>query len=179
MTDIESNWPYETIVPKDGDAVYDLLVAIETELDRIDVQADELQEQRFINTATTEELRKLAAEVGVTKETNESEERFRFRAKLAKAVARCDGTFPKFAQVLRLIFGEDAQQITVSAPAGEPVVKLTIPSELINDIPLTLAELEAELLNALPASDGLEVISDDTWLLGESGSQGLGEGGLS
>lgn len=178
MTDIESNWPYTQIVPEDDEALHDVLVAIENELDRIDVQADELMEQRFIDTATTQELRKLAAEVGVSRETNESTARFRFRATVAKAITRSDGTIPDVAQVLRLIFGEDVNKITLEPVTGDPVIRIRVQSVLIDDLPVTQSELETILLDAIPMGDSFEVITDDAFILGESGAQGLGSGEL-
>lgn len=175
---VHDNWPFETIVPYEDEALYDLIVAYETQLDRVDVQADELMEQRFIDTATTRELEKLAAEVGVNRETNESEERFRFRTKIAKAVTRSTGTIDSFATVLYTIFDDDVSEISIDTPPDEPVVQLIMPSDLVDQIPLTLNELEDELIEIIPTADGLEIITDDMWLLGESGSQGVGEGEL-
>jgi hypothetical protein len=176
--DIEDNWPYDTITPREQGAIYDLLVALETQLDRLDVQLDELQEQRFIETATTYELEKLAAEVGTQRETGESDERLRFRTAIAKAVTRSDGTIDDIAAVLYVIFGDDVQNINIEASSSEPVVQLYMPSTLVEDVPLTLSELEHELENITPVGDGLQIVTDDTFRFGESDDQGLGRGEL-
>jgi hypothetical protein len=176
--DIEDNWPYDTITPHEDEALYDLLVAMETQLDRVDVQADELQEQRFLETATSHELEKLAAEVSTPRQTNEDDERLRFRALIAKAVTRSDGTIDDLGAVLHVIFGDDATNISVDAADSEPVLRLTIPSSLVDNTPLTVSELESELTDIIAVGDRLEIFTDETFLLGESGSQGIGEGKL-
>lgn len=179
MADVPSNWPFENIGLEEDEAVYDLLKAGEGQLDRIDVQLDELQEQRLLDTATSRELEKLAGEVGVLRQTGESDERLRFRALIGKAVTRSDGTVPDIAQLLVVLFGEEAtQRVSISAAADTPTVQIEIPSDVLDDCPLTRSELENELGPIVPASDDLTVLSSDTWRLGESGAQGLGEGGL-
>jgi hypothetical protein len=175
---VEDNWPFESIVPNEDEAIYDLLVAYETQLDRVDVQADELMEQRFLDKATTDELEKLANEVGTVRETNEDDERLRFRARVSKAATRSDGTTRSFAEVLYAVFGEDVKDFTIDTVSGEPVVRITMPSDVTDAMPITVSELENELLDIIPTADGLEIITDDVWLLGESGSQGIGEGEL-
>jgi len=176
--DIEENWPYDTVTPHDSEAVYDILTAYEGQLDRIDVQADELHDQRFLQTATTRELEKLAAEVGVQRETGEGDDRLRFRALIGKAVTRSSGTIEDIGIVLHVLFSGDATNIEISVVEDQPVLRLTIPTNLIDDTPLTTTELETELSAILPVGDSLSILTDDTWLLGESGSQGLGEGKL-
>lgn len=179
MADIESNWPFDSIVPTDDGAVQDVLIAFETQLDRIDVQADELDEQRFLQTATTYELEKLADEVGVARETGESDERLQFRATLAKAVSRSGGTIQDIGQLLVVLFGEDnVTRIGISAPNDAPVIELDIPSDILDECPLSRSELEDEIGQVVPVGDRVDIVPTDTFTLGESGSKGIGEGGL-
>jgi hypothetical protein len=178
MADVLSNWPFNSIVPDDDEPLYDILVAMEEELDRIDVQADELMEQRFLDTATTKELDKLSREVGVTRRTGENDTSLQYRAQLAKSISSSKGTTPQFAQTLELAFGDDVDNVNITTPTAAPQITLEIPEVLINDIPLTRAELEDELNDAVPAGDSVSIVSSDTFILGESGSQGIGEGEL-
>jgi hypothetical protein len=177
--DLTEQWPYETIGIDDDEAIADVLRALQTELDELDGEIQNLRDQRFVDTATGPELEKLGAEVGVVPETGESEDRYRYRVRLGKAIADSDGTLPTFAQILHVALGEDATSVSLAPVTDEPAVQLSIPSDVINDLPVTQSELEGILVDALPDSDGLNIITDDTWLLGESGSQGLGKGGLS
>lgn len=164
--------------PDTSEALYDLLVACATELDGVDAELDVLYDQRFLQTATDEELEKLAAEVTTQRETGELDDRLRFRALISKAVTRSDGTLDDIGAVLYVLFGERTKNITVSAAPDKPILRLTLPTELINDIPLSASELESELRNIIAVSDSLEIFTDETFVLGESGSQGIGEGKL-
>jgi len=177
MPSIEDNWPYDTIVPTDDGAISDILQAIETELDRIDVEIDELYEQRFLATATTNELQKLAGEVGVQRQTNESDERLRFRAQIAKAVIQSSENIYAMGQLFKILFGADASRITVTSVTSEPVVDIVIPSDLIDDIPLTKTELEAELNELVPSGDGIQIQTEDTFTFtGETTGAGFNDG---
>jgi hypothetical protein len=182
--DIVGNWPYDQIVPDEGEAIYDLLISFEHSLDHVSNEVQNLKRERFLDTASNEELEKLAAEVGITRQTNEDDERLRLRAVIARASTRSDGTVKSegtvfgLAEMLYVIFGDQTKEMQISSPGDHPVVQIEMPSDLIDEIPLTIAELEDALVDIIPAGDALEIITTDTWLLGESGSQGIGEGEL-
>ena len=176
MTSIEDNWPYEKVRPRNG-AAYDILQTIETEYDRIDVEADELLEQRFIESATGRELEKLAREVGVIRQTGESDERFRFRTLIAKAVTRSSRDITEFAQLLELLFGDLVSTVSLSGADDKPVVIMTVSDIIIDTIPVTKEVLEDLLSQVLPSSDSLEIVLDDTFAFaGETNAGGFNEG---
>ncbi len=176
--EIIENWPNEIIRPEDGEAVYDILRAIQGELDYIDSETDTLRDERFIDTASGQELEKLASEVGIVQQTGESEEHFRERAMVAKSLSRSDGTLPDIADVLYSLFGEDAQNISVTTGVGSPSGVIEIPDALFDDIEMSDAELELMLEDAVPTGDTLTVVVGETLKLGETGGRGLGEGKL-
>ena len=169
-----AEWPFETVVPEDGEAVHDGLTVIGTRLDTIDDDIEWLDKQRRVQTATGEELEKLATEVGIKRQQGETDERLRFRTLIAKASTRSDGTFDDIAQVLFVLFGDDVSKISLDAKPGEPTTLLSLPESLINDIPLTETEFATALDDILPISDPIEVYTDDTLIFGQSGSQGFG-----
>jgi hypothetical protein len=172
-------WEYDFQEISEGEPFYEYLGAYVTELHQIDVFIDELYEQRFIDTATNRELEKLAASVGITRQANEDDEELRFRAKLRKAVAASDGTPEDIETIMQLAFGEETlEDIEVLHSAGAPVTQFRVPSPSLDDIPLSRADFESEVERAFPAGYGVEIVESDTWLLGESGNQGLGEGAL-
>lgn len=176
--DILDNWPFDEIVPSYDEAVWDFIAAYATQLKSTTVKADKLYEQRFLDSATGRQLELLAAEVGVVRETNESDESLRLRAQLRKALSNSNGTVDDLARLLQIAFGDDTSKISVGMDADEPIVELTIPSALIDDLPITRSRLQAILQDSLPGSDGLTILTDDTFAFGQSGSQGLGKGGL-
>lgn len=168
------NWPYEQIYPQQDEAIYDLLVAIETAFDQIDDDITYLHEQRLLQTATDRELEKLAAEVGITRETGESDEQLRFRTLIAKTSTRSNGTFEDLVGILYVLFEDDVSNISISAVDDEPTIHLEMPLGMIDDTPLTRLELSDALTDTIPLNDNITILTDDTLILGESGSRGLG-----
>lgn len=172
-------WPYGFQHIGSDDDLYDYLGAYATELQQIDVFIDELYEERFLESATGRELEKLAGEVGVTREEGETDDSLRYRALLRKAVAASSGTPSDIEGILRVAFDEETlDEIGVSHSPGNPVTQFIIPGTKIDAIPISRSRLESELEAAFPAGYGVVVARGDSWLLGESGSQGLGQGGL-
>lgn len=177
--DLVENWPYGFQYIGEQNPLYDYLSVHATELSRVDAFIDELYEQRFVQTATGAELDTLGAAVGVSRQATESDERLRFRITLAKAVAASNGTASDIQAILREAFGADADEIITRRVSGKPVVQFEIPVPLIEDLPLTVGAFETQLEQAFPCGYGVDVIRGDTFLLGESGDQGLGAGKLS
>lgn len=172
-------WPYGFQHIGEHDPLFDYLSGYASELQQIDVFIDELYEQRFLESATGHELEKLAGEVGVTRDDGETDESLRYRARLRKAVAASDGTPSDIEVILQIAFSEETLgEINVTHSPGAPVTQFNIPGNEIDNIPISRAEFESELERAFPAGYGVVVARSDTWLLGESGAQGVGNGGL-
>jgi hypothetical protein len=177
MADIQRQWPFEQIRPTDNEAITDIIGAVEAELDAFDVDIQQLLDERSLDTASGPQLELLAAEVGVARETNETDERLRLRAKLRKAQSNSRSTVGDLAQILAIVF-DTTEDITVSVVNDAPVITLTVPSALLDDVPIDRVRLESILADGIPTSDGLQIITDDVFRFGESGQQGIGEGEL-
>lgn len=178
-TDVIRNWPYAFQEISSGDPLYEYVGAYTTELTAIDDTVEELYNQRFIESATGRELEKIGAEIGITRQSGETDDDFRFRTLLRKVIAASDGTADNIEKVLDVAFGEDALEgISVTAEPSLPVTNFNIPSNYLNDIPMTQTEFEDELERAFPAGHGVNVTEGTVWYLGESGAEGLGQGGL-
>lgn len=175
---LRAEWPFDRVTPEPNTATDDLLRAVSNELTYEHDEIQRVRKQRFVDTATGAELVKLGAEIGVSPQANESEERFQLRVLVAKAVSGSNGTLPTLARVLYVIFDDNTDRCSVSIEPNDPVVQLTVPTAQLDKIPFTKLELESNLQPVLPAGDKLQIITDETWILGESGSQGLGNGGL-
>jgi len=175
LTTIIEQWPTAALYPHETEAIYDVLVALASSLDTYDDDVQAVLNQHFLDTATGRELDKLAAEVGVQRQTGESDERLRFRAIIQKVSTRSRGTFEDIAQTMVALFGaEDANTIELVATSTGPILEVRMPRSLLNDTPLTRAEFEDALSDVVPAGDSVEVLTDDLLILGESGDQGLG-----
>lgn len=177
--DVATNWPYESQPVSKSTPLYEYLSVYATELGRLDDSFNELYEQQFVDTATGEELEKLGAKLGVERTVGESESAYRFRVGLGKLIAASNGTAPDIRSILEGAFGKNALDgIEVTPVAGEPVTNIEIPSAVIDDSPFTVGEFEMSLEDAFPCGHGVRVRRGDTFLFGESGDQGLGDGEL-
>jgi hypothetical protein len=155
------NWPFDVVRPFERGAIYDLLWTYDGQLNRLDEEITEVNKQKFIDTATGRSLDYLAGEVGVIRETGEDDERLRFRTQIAKAIPQSTTDVLSFAELMRVLFGEDATNISLTTPSDEPVVILIIPDSTINEIPLTRQELEDELQQVVPSGDNIIVQRTD------------------
>jgi len=181
--DVVDRWPYGFQAIPDGEPLYEYLSVFSSELKRLNTDIQSLADERFIETATGQELERLGAEVGVTRRGGESDDSLRLRVQIGKAVAASNGTAEDIRTILAIVFDQsDLESITVSHVAGAPVLSFQIPTSLINDIPLTATELEAELREAVPAGSDVTVITDDVFtFVGENDTApsyagGFGEG---
>lgn len=178
--ELQDYWPFREIYPDTGDALYDVFTAIEYLLDYLYVYIDELYDQRFLGTATNQELTKLAAEIGVSSFENETEDELRSRAKLAKGTSRSRGTWNDIVELLRLAFDTDnLSGITIREVSGEPTTELLIEESLFDSVPINQGTLADELQTAVPVSDDIQVVSSNAFRFDQSGSTGLSNGKLS
>lgn len=178
-TDVANKWPYEFQDLTTGTDINDLLTAFANEYQYFDVIIDDLYENMFLETAVGHELEALAAELGVGRREGETDDTLRYRARLARVVAASNGNAKEIATVVQTTFpGKDISVIDVTHTTGAPVIQFAVPQTYIDDIPLTQTEVETELATAFPCGTNVTLVTSDTFLFGESGSQGLGNGEL-
>jgi hypothetical protein len=171
------NWPFDEVRPFERGAVYDLLWTYDGQLNKLDQEITEVNKQKFIDTATGRSLDYLAEEVGVIRETGESDERLRFRTQIAKAIPQSTTDILSFAELLRVLFGEDATNISLTTQTDDPVVVLTIPESTINEVPLTRQELENEFQQVVPSGDNVIIQQKGQFSFeGSAFGKGFGEG---
>lgn len=177
--DVVNGWPYDFQSITDTDPLYDYLGIYATAVSEIDSHVNDVYDQRYLDTATGPELANLGAAVGVTREAGESDERFRFRITLAKTAAASDGTAEDIAAIFTQAFDEETLAATTfTRQATQPVVDVRIPAPGLASIPLSDTAFESLLEDAFPCGYGVRIIPSGTFLLGESGDRGLGEGKL-
>jgi hypothetical protein len=149
----------------------------DNQLNRLDQEITEVKKQAFIDTATGRSLDYLAGEVGVIRETGESDERLRFRTQIAKAIPQSTTDIQSFAELMVVLFGDEATNISLSTLTDEPIIKLTLTDSAINDIPLTRGELEGELEQIVPAGDSIFIEQEGQFrFLREGEGKGFGVG---
>lgn len=153
------NWDHGAIEPRLDDPLYDLVVALVSELYRIDGEIERLFEQRFVDTATGIELDRLGRLVGVERPFGENDDAFRIRVKAgyAKATSTCD--FESFAKVALKIIDGQASQLTITNEfdTKPATVIVEAPSSVLSDNPLSNSEIQSFLEDAVPMSHRVEL----------------------
>jgi hypothetical protein len=158
--DLVDAWPYSFQRIPDGDPLYEYLGVYATELSRIDAFIDTLYEQRFIETAQGDELEKLAAGLNVSRNTNETDEAFRYRVRLRQAQATSDGTAEDIAYLFRTAFGDAADRVEVAPDQDAPVLRCVVPQSVVNAVPLTESELERIFARAMPCGTDISITTN-------------------
>jgi len=161
--DLARNWPYQFQEIDSTDPLYRYLGVYATEIARLDAFIDTLYEQRFLETADTQELEKLAAEINVSRKTGESDSEFRYRVQLRLVQAASNGTATDIAELLETAFGPQARQIDITPAPSAPILRLTIPEQLIVDSPLTQATLTEIITDAMPGGTDVTIVTDDVF----------------
>lgn len=171
------NWPFDDVRPFKRGAIYDFLWTYDGQLNCFEEEITEVKNQKSIDTATGQSLDYLASEVGVIRETGESDERLRFRTQIAKAIPQSTTDIRSFAELMVVLFGDEARNISLTSTGGEPVVTMTVPEATIDEIPLTRSELEDELQQVVPAGDNIVVQQKGLFsFAGSSFGKGFNEG---
>jgi hypothetical protein len=165
---------------EEGDELAAILKTFIDALDRLDADMDDIYDNRFIESATNEQLELLAANVGVERKSGESETSFRSRTRAGYLIAISEGTYEDVAKATLALLNTGSSGITFENPPNTNggVGRIELQQTIIDDSALTQQEIADELTEAVPLGHRIEIISTDTWRLGESGAQGLGQGGL-
>lgn len=161
--DLADNWPYQFQRVSTSDPLYEYLGVYATEIARLDAFIDTLYEQRFIQTATTRELEKLAAAINVTRNKGETDEEFRYRVQLRRVQATSNGTAEDIEQLLTAAFGEQATQIQISPAPSSPVLRIAVPQQLITESPLNTDTLTDIFNDAMPCGTAVSLITEDVF----------------
>ena len=158
--DIIDNWDGPVSL-EPGDNLYKLLQVVGSENRRLDLELESLYDNRFVDTATGRELEKLGRYVGVTRKTDEKDDKLRIRINAAFASQASDTTRDSFATVALLVLDADSESVSFSSPPEtEPkTVELTVDGSIINASPLTIDEIQVLLNGALSVDAQAVIIS--------------------
>jgi hypothetical protein len=168
LKETQRQWPYRRFAAiEDNDELKTFVRALNWSTDYIDARIAQLYDNRFIETATDEQLEKLAAEVNVTRKTGEDDTSLRYRALISKVANATDNSFRDFQSLLRVVFRDSVDDISISAVDDSPTVTITVSSAIINSLPLTKRELEQQLEKGIPPSDGINIATRGSFELGE------------
>jgi len=177
--DIIDNWDGPVSL-EPGDNLYKLLQVVGSENRRLDLELESLYDNRFVDTATGRELEKLGRYVGVTRKTDEKDDKLRIRINAAFASQASDTTRDSFATVALVVLDADAESVSFSSPPEtEPkTVELTVDGSIIDASPLTIDEIQVLLNGALSVDAQAVIISGGSFAFaGDDASlEGFNEG---
>lgn len=188
IEEVIENWDHP-INPHESDNLYKLLKVLVSENKRIDIELDELYDNRFLDTATGVQLEKIAELVGVIRKTNESDDKLRKRIRGAFAANASDTTYDSFTSTALSILEAGPNQVSFVTPPETPpkTVEIKLDGEVFENNVLTEDELIILLNGALSidakaqitqtgtfafendVTDGLEGFDEGTWSVGVNG----------
>jgi len=177
--DIIENWNHP-IQPHESDNLYKLLKVIVSENKRLDIELDDLYDDRFLDTATGKELEKIAGLVGVIRKTGEIDSKLRKRIRGAFAANASDTTYESFTSATLSILEASPNQVTfITPPDSSPkIVEIEVDGSVIDENPLTTGELVTLLNGALSIDAKAKITENGTFGFdGDNGSlEGFNEG---
>ena len=151
--EIIENWDGPIPLQEDDD-LYKLLKVAESENRRIDVDIQELYDNRFVGTATGKSLNKIGDLVGINRKSNEENEKLRKRIKASFAAKASDTTYNTFVKFLLNMLETDSSGIEISTPpdSNPKEIDLQIDGSILADTLLTDQEISI-LLNGAVSVD--------------------------
>lgn len=179
VADIVENWDH-TIQPTEKDNLYKLLEVVTTENRRLDIELDELYENRFLETATGVELEKIGDLVGVNRKTGESDDKLRKRIRGGFVAQASDTTYDAFTNAAISILEGSASTVEFVTPPDTPakVVEIQLDGSILDENVLTEDELIVLLNGAVSADARVRIKETGTFAFagGDSSLKGWDEG---
>jgi hypothetical protein len=162
---------YPLLFVEPNDETDKLLRVLLTSLDRIDLDIDELFDERFVATATGRELERLGANVGIDRKTNEDDDTYRLRVRAGYAAANSAGTYEDIARVATLLLDTDPEAIELeraenTADPATAVIKVT--NDVLDASPFTTSEITNILGDAVVGGHRIEIQTTDGFTWGDS-----------
>lgn len=110
MLDYLPSW-WDTDV---GSITYEWMLSVSDELDRFDIESDNLRLSLFVDTALGEELDSIGALFRLARKPAESDEFYRARIKSAAAIFRSSGTKPGIISAIVDLAGVDPSDVVIT-----------------------------------------------------------------
>lgn len=162
---------HNSVLDKYAEIVGRLATAQDRDLDR-------LYNQRFVVSARGRALERYGEPFNVRRRTDESDASLRTRIGTQRRVAASETTYDDIATIVTDLLDTKSVTIDSAEQTGGGTVRVTVPSDAIADAPLTRQQLESQIDDGVPPTHSVDLVTDDTLVLGATGSQGLGEGSL-
>jgi hypothetical protein len=180
VEDIVEKWDHP-IQPTEADNLYKLLEVVASENRRLDIELDELYDNRFLGSATGVELEKIGDLVGINRKTGESDAKLRKRIRAGFAAHASDTTYESFTSAALSILDAGAGSVTFITPpdsSHSKVVELEVDGAVLDESPLTESELIILLNGALSVDARAKIVETGTFAFDGSDAslEGFDEG---
>lgn len=151
--DIAEKWDHPIPLHED-DALYKLLQVVSRENKRIDMDLEELYDDRFLGSATGNELEKLGDYVGARRKNAEGDDKLRKRIRGEFSAQASDGTYSSVTATMLSILEADKSEVSISTPpdSSPKEIDVEVQGVLLDDNPLSKTEL-ADLLDKSVSAD--------------------------
>lgn len=146
-----------------------LLRALVTSLDSIDESLEQIYNEHHINSSTGSELDRIGQFVGVTRQSNESDSRYRTRIKARFRAGTIEPTTDNFSEFVATLLETSINNFSLTLPQGQPVINVSAQSSIWEDNDLTASTLVDLLNNAVPAGHNVNIQEEGTFQLKQDG----------
>jgi hypothetical protein len=162
--DIVENWKYPIPVEEKTE-LYKLLQVSSKENKRINLDIETIYNNRFVTSATGDELEKIGELVGVRRKTAEGDKKLRKRIRGEFAAQASDTTFETFAVAALSILDADPDNISIEKPPTtvDKVVNLYVDGGILDDNPLSNTEITDLLDRTVSAGAKVNLIETGTF----------------
>lgn len=162
--DIVENWDHPVSL-FEGDNLYKLLEVVALENNRIDLDIEEVYDDKFLESATGKELEKIGDLVGVDRKTAEGDKKLRKRIQAEFAAQASDTTYEMFASVTLSILETDPTSIEIITPPDSipKVIEINVDGSVLDDSPLSRTEIADLLDRTVSASARVDIKESGTF----------------
>lgn len=163
---VVNNFEYGGVSVYTNDPTDYLMQIFAHELALLSDEIDLLYDERFIGSATGRQLDHLGRPVGVQRETDETDSRFRKRVKIGYAKASSDTSYETFGSLTLNVLDANPSDVSVEPPTdsgGDVTVRLG--QQIIEDSKFTASEIGDMLSDAVAAGHRVDIVEEGTFEL--------------
>lgn len=157
-----SEWDLTVVYPFEDTNLYGLLSGLAAAYDDIDDAVQDLLEQRHVETATGRSLELLGDLADVSRQSGESDDKYRKRIIASFRAGLSGTTFEDLLSFLEFILEIDDETIEISQDTGARV-SVNLPSNAVTQSPLTSSEITQLSEDVVPAGHTISLVQSGTF----------------
>jgi hypothetical protein len=159
-----SGWDIPPTVQEESNN-YSLLRGLFQSVDEVDESLEIIYDGHHVNTASDDDLDEIGKFVGVDRESNESDSRYRTRIKARFRAATIEPTTDNFTEFVAAILATDIDNFTILREQFRPEVTISAQENVWESNDLTAQTLVELLEDGVPAGHAVNVQEQGTFRL--------------